>query len=278
MIDTLAKACEHVGFFYAIGPFARMGSFAGEFRTHLLLGHGIPNELLLRTLSVTRQLFDLDATIKNQYAARLFTNATDTAKQVGGLGRGYQSVGENVTNTKRDRHEGFDLYRELDEHHPLRSQFNSQGLPSAEKLPDYRDMALGRNPWPREIPQFRETITEYTSAMLRAGERVMRAIALSLNLPVDYFHATFNDSFWVIVHPIVLLAQHHVSLSLVCLGHSLHSLSSGTRTRESVQRVRSRVRRAFRLRLVDIRQSGSRLAQLSSRSFGRYDEGDVHLR
>ena len=210
MIDTLAKACEHVGFFYAIGNYLRSYE---EFRTRRRLGHGISNELLLRTLSVTRQLFDLDVTVKNQYAARLFTNATSTAKQIGGLGRGYQSVGENVTNTKRDRHEGFDLYRELDEHHPLRTQFNNHGVPSTEKLPDYRDMALGRNPWPREIPQFQETITEYTSAMLRAGERVMRAIALSLNLPVDHFHSTFNDSFWVIVHWIFLLATSRLLLA-----------------------------------------------------------------
>ena len=33
--------------------------------------------------------------------------------------------------------------------------------------------------------------------MLKAGERVMRAIALSLNLPLNYFESTFNHSFWV---------------------------------------------------------------------------------
>lgn len=58
-------------------------------------------------------------------------------------------------------------------------------------------MALGWNPWPKEFPLFKETINEYTSAMLQAGERVMRAIALSLNLPLNYFQSTFNDSFWV---------------------------------------------------------------------------------
>ncbi|CAF4197071.1 unnamed protein product, partial [Rotaria magnacalcarata] len=56
IIKKLANACEHVGFFYAIG-------------------HGIPNELLQRTLSVTRQLFNLDSKIKNQYASRLFVNS-----------------------------------------------------------------------------------------------------------------------------------------------------------------------------------------------------------
>ncbi|CAF4589318.1 unnamed protein product, partial [Rotaria sp. Silwood1] len=177
MIDKLANACENVGFFYAIG-------------------HGISNELLLRTLSVTRQLFDLDLKIKNQYAARLFVNSSNTSQQFGGFGRGYQSIGENVTNSRRDRHEGFDLYRELDWHHPLRLQFNEKHLTN-KNLPDYREMAIGWNPWPKEFPLFKETISQYTTAMLQVGARVMRAIALSLNLPLNYFESTFNDSFWV---------------------------------------------------------------------------------
>ncbi|CAF4032854.1 unnamed protein product, partial [Rotaria sp. Silwood1] len=159
--------------------------------------HGISNELLLRTLSVTRQLFDLDLKIKNQYAARLFVNSSNTSQQFGGFGRGYQSIGENVTNSRRDRHEGFDLYRELDWHHPLRLQFNEKHLTN-KNLPDYREMAIGWNPWPKEFPLFKETISEYTTAMLQVGARVMRAIALSLNLPLNYFESTFNDSFWVI--------------------------------------------------------------------------------
>lgn len=177
IIDRLANACEHVGFFYAIG-------------------HGVPNDLLLRTLSVTRQLFELDNKIKNQYATRLFLNSDYSTNKIGGLGRGYQSLGENVTNAKRDRHEGFDLYRELDANHPLRLQFADEHS-TQKNLPDYRELALGTNPWPNELPIFKQTIEEYTNAMLHAGERVMRAIALSLNLPLNYFHSTMNDSFWV---------------------------------------------------------------------------------
>lgn len=166
------------------------------FFIHNYLGHGVPNDLLLRTLSVSRQLFDLDAKIKNQYASRLFVNSAKVGDQIGGLGRGYQSIGENVTNALRDRHEGFDLYRELDSNHPLRLQFEEKNT-SNKKLPDYRDLAIGLNPWPKELPLFKETINEYTSAMLQAGARVMRAIALSLSLPLNYFESTFNDSFWV---------------------------------------------------------------------------------
>ncbi|CAF3345743.1 unnamed protein product [Rotaria socialis] len=178
IIEKLANACEHVGFFYAIG-------------------HGISNELLQRTLSVTRQLFNLDSKIKNQYASRSFVNSPKVGNLLGGLGRGYQSVGENVTNSLRDRHEGFDLYRELDTNHPARLQFNKKNS-SNKNLPDYREMAIGWNPWPKEFPLFKETINEYKSEMLQAGARVMRGIALSLNLPLNHFESTFNDSFWVI--------------------------------------------------------------------------------
>ncbi|CAF1254600.1 unnamed protein product [Adineta ricciae] len=178
VIEKLANACEHVGFFYAIG-------------------HGVPNELLLRTLSITRQLFDLDDTIKNQYASRLFSDPSKIGHTWGGFGRGYQSLGENVTNTKRDRHEGFDIYRELERDHPLRLQYDNTNV-TDQTLPDYRELAVGWNPWPKELPLFKETIAEYTTAMLQAGERVMRGIALSLGLPVNFFQSTFNDSFWVI--------------------------------------------------------------------------------
>jgi isopenicillin N synthase-like dioxygenase len=195
IIEKLANACEHVGFFYAIGIYLFLLTFIWVCLISSI-GHGVSNDLLSRTLSVTRQLFDLDLKIKNQYASRLFMNSSNLNEQITGLGRGYQSVGENVTNTKRDRHEGFDLYRELESNHPLRLQYNEKNLTN-KKLPDYREMAIGRNPWPKEFPQFKETLNEYVSAMLRAGERVMRAIALSLNLPLNFFQPTFNDSFWV---------------------------------------------------------------------------------
>ena len=146
---------------------------------------------------MTRQLFDLEKNIKNQYASRLFfQKSADNKTPLGSLGRGYQSVGENVTKSKRDRHEGFDLYRELEANHPCRLQFDGKD-PSDPSLPDYRDLALGTNPWPKEFPLFRETMLEYKSAMLQAGARVMRAIALSLNLPLNFFQSTFDDSFWV---------------------------------------------------------------------------------
>lgn len=140
---------------------------------------------------------------------------------MGGFGRGYQSLGENVTNTKRDRHEGFDLYRELSSDHPLRLQFNEKRNSSEGKLPDYRDMAIGLNPWPRELPAFKETINEYTKAMLETGERVMRAIALSLNLPLNYFQSTFNDCFWV---PERIYLEVLLLYSFV-LGDTMYSLS-----------------------------------------------------
>lgn len=199
IVKKLANACEHVGFFYAIGMniVDYFCNLSNKEIVSYILGHGVPNDLLLRTLNVTRRLFELNPRIKNKYASRLFVPSLDQQQfHVGGLGRGYQSVGENVTNTKRDRHEGFDLYRELEQNHPQRLLYTQENHPH-KNLPDYRDLAIGTNPWPEELPEFRETIAEYKTAMLQAGARVMRAIALSLDLPLNYFRSTFNDSFWV---------------------------------------------------------------------------------
>jgi isopenicillin N synthase-like dioxygenase len=58
--------------------------------------------------------------------------------------------------------------------------------------------------------------------MLKAGERVMRAIALSLNLPLNYFESTFNDSFWVKFFLLILYKYRF----FLFLGYSMYSLSS----------------------------------------------------
>lgn len=58
------------------------------------------------------------------------------------INRGYQRLGENVTQYKRDWHEGIDIYKELE------STCKEQREPrnSSEK-----SLLLGRNQWPRLV-------------------------------------------------------------------------------------------------------------------------------
>ncbi|MFW7379402.1 MAG: isopenicillin N synthase family dioxygenase [Oligoflexus sp.] len=92
--------------------------------------------------------------------------------------RGYFPVGSELTSGQADLKEGLYFGEDLPSHHPL----------VQAKTPMH-----GANLYP-EIPGFRETITSYLSNMSLLGQRLMQGIALSLDLPEDYFYWHYTEN------------------------------------------------------------------------------------
>jgi isopenicillin N synthase-like dioxygenase len=151
---ALDHACRTVGFFY-------------------LSNHGIPLANLTQILSLARKFFALPQAQKDRI--RLKPAGVDD----GDGARGYQTMGDNVTQGKRDWHEGLDLYKPVE----------TKGPPYAA--------CFGTNKWPSE--EFQGVYEGYIQRLLALGRVVMRAFAVGLGLERENFFEGFVDeSFWVL--------------------------------------------------------------------------------
>lgn len=75
------------------------------------------------------------------------------------------------------------MFRELPPDHKLAQQ----GIP----------LCAERNQWPAEQPELREAMDVFVDEMTHCGEAIMRAIAVGLELPENYFHEYYTEGFWV---------------------------------------------------------------------------------
>lgn len=127
-----------------------------------IVGHGVDETLQQRLEQFSRQFFAQDIETKLKIPMALGGRAW----------RGYFPVGGELTSGKPDLKEGIYFGAELEEDHPL----VKAGTPMH-----------GRNLFPSNIPQFRETVLEYMAAMTKLGHTLMAGIALSLGLEESYF-------------------------------------------------------------------------------------------
>jgi isopenicillin N synthase-like dioxygenase len=126
-------------------------------------GHGIADELINRVFAESRALFGLPDAQKDAIN-----------KSLSRANRGYEPLkGQTLEpGSPPDLKEGFYIGEELDDSDPRvqAGRFNQ-----------------GANQWPVSLPGFRDTMTEYFTALNQLSARIMEALALSLDLNQRFF-------------------------------------------------------------------------------------------
>mmetsp|Transcript_49510 Transcript_49510/g.92259 ORF Transcript_49510/g.92259 Transcript_49510/m.92259 type:complete len:375 (-) Transcript_49510:74-1198(-) len=157
--SALHDACRDVGFFY-------------------VSEHGLDEQLSRRVRTMSREWFALPEIVKKEIAL-------SSCKWRGY--RGYQALGANVTRYEggyaRDWHEAIDLYKD----------FSESSAEVMAKRPLH-----GPNPWPTQVPGYKETLQTYVQECTELGAALLRGISLGLGLPEEYFAGhRAGDPFWV---------------------------------------------------------------------------------
>jgi isopenicillin N synthase-like dioxygenase len=161
LVDAAASASSRKAVATQIGAACRESGF------FYVVGHGVDAGLQSRLEDLSRRFFALP--LEEKMAIRMALG--------GRAWRGYFPVGGELTSGRPDRKEGLYLGVELGPEHPL----VRTGTP-----------LHGANLFPRELPGLRHGVLEYMAALTRLSHSIMSGIALSLDLPEDYFAARYT--------------------------------------------------------------------------------------
>jgi len=125
--------------------------------------HGVAQSLMDQQLDLAREFFSLPLEEKLKTDAR---NSPCT--------RGYETPGLQTLDdgSPPDLKEGFLIGCDLDETHP----YVQQGIANC-----------GPNQWPDQPTDFKQRYEAYVDEMFRIGRHLMALLALSLDLPEDFF-------------------------------------------------------------------------------------------
>lgn len=171
--QAINAACTNYGFFY-------------------LTGHGIPSSKLDEIIDLARRFFALPLKEKNKI------KRFDAGGPEGGdSARGYQGLGENVTQGLQDMQEAIDFYAPW-----------SGAVEQDDGGPGTRKTLQGPNLWPSEPSELRGVYEEYIESVTEVGRALTRAMGAALELgsaeggngedeDEDVFVRHCDESFWV---------------------------------------------------------------------------------
>jgi isopenicillin N synthase-like dioxygenase len=152
---------------------AQIGAACRAHGFFYVTGHGVDAALVQRLEDLSHRFFELPEDTRMRWRMALGGRAW----------RGYFPLGGELTSGRPDWKEGLYLGTELPATHPL----------VQAKTPVH-----GPNLFP-EVPDFRETILAYMTAVTQLGHRLMEGIALSLGLGASYFAERYTAD------PLILL-------------------------------------------------------------------------
>ena len=141
-------------------------------------GHGISEKLQSQLDQISHNFFNLDPDLKLRMKMELGGRAW----------RGYFRVGDELTSGEPDLKEGIYFGAELPKSDPR----------VHERLPLH-----GANLFPAELPEFKQVVLDYITALTELGHHLMRGVSLSLGLPESYFNDHFTTD------PLVLFRIFH---------------------------------------------------------------------
>ncbi len=146
----------------------QIGAAARDLGFFYVTNHGVDEALIREQLAFTRRFFAMPASKKDAIGLE-FSTCT----------RGYERLGAQVLDeaSPPDLKESFLMSRDLPPSHP----YVSGGVPN-----------YGPNQWP-VLEGFREQMEAYYQALAGLELAMMRALALSLALPEDYFDAMYDE-------------------------------------------------------------------------------------
>jgi isopenicillin N synthase-like dioxygenase len=131
-----------------------------------VINHGVPDPVTDTALAEARQFFAQDEAKKREVAINL-------------RHRGFSAIGDALM---------YEAKR------PDNKEFFTMGLELAEDDPDVLagEALRGPNNWPADRPEFRQALERYYAAIGACGAMLLRAVAVSLGKPADFFAASYR--------------------------------------------------------------------------------------